>query len=161
MIIVVLFKCVGWSTPSCGTPWSTLYGGVSPLSGISKYSELHAYMPTPRPEYHIAEHKASWYTQSYADVISTNTIATIGFLCAFSNGNDSINVPVFLAEARHLRRVYIAVGPVPVYAIEHNFSISLPMHFRRAIGRYQSTQVGICRNTSVLPFLLYVDISHE
>lgn len=73
------------------------------------------------PNTHIAEHKASWYTQAYADVISTNTIATIGFLCAFSNGNDSINVPVFLAEARHLRRVYIAVGPVPVYAIEHNF----------------------------------------
>lgn len=77
-------------------------------------------MQTPRPEYLIAEHKASWYTQSYADVISTNTIATIGFFCAFSNANDSINVPVFLAEARHLRRLYIAVGPVPVYAIEHN-----------------------------------------
>lgn len=37
------------------------------------------------------------------------------------DGNYNINVTVSLGEATLLRRLYIAVGLVPVYAIEHNF----------------------------------------
>lgn len=87
-----------------------------------KYSELRVYMRSPRPEDLTVEHIASWYTLSYAHVISRNTtIATIGLLCAISKGKYNINVTVPLAEASHLRRLYTALGPVPVYAIEHNF----------------------------------------
>lgn len=87
-----------------------------------KYSELHAYMRPPRPEDLTVEYIASWYTLWYAHVISRNaTIATICLLCAISTDNYNINVTVSLAEATHLRRLYIAVGPVPLYAIEHNF----------------------------------------
>lgn len=98
-----------------------------------------------RSEDLIVEHIASWYTQSYADVISKNTmIAAIGLLYAVSKGNDNINATVCLPGARHVRRVKIAVGPVPAYTLEHIFfSISLPTQFRRAIGRCESMQVGI------------------
>lgn len=79
-------------------------------------------MRPPRLEDLTVEHIVSWYTLSHAHVISRNTtIATIGLLCAISKGNYNIHVTVSLAEATYLRRLYIAVGPVPVYAIEHNF----------------------------------------
>lgn len=87
-----------------------------------KYPELHAYMRPPSPEDLTVEYIASWYTLSYTHVISRNTtIATICLLWAISKDNYNINVTVSLAEATHLRRLYIAVGPVPVYAIKHNF----------------------------------------
>lgn len=86
------------------------------------YSELYAYMRPPSPEDLTVEYIASWYTLSYAHVTARNTtIATICLLCAISKHNYNINVTVSLADATHLRRLYIAVGPVPVYAIEHNF----------------------------------------
>lgn len=101
-------------------------------------------MRPPRPEYLIAEHIASGYTQSYAVMISRNTkIANIGFLYGISNGNDIINDTVYLAKARHLQRVYIAVRPAPVYANEQTFFISFPTQLRRAIEQYESVQAGI------------------
>lgn len=134
MAIIVKFKCVRLRKPPCGTPRITLYAVFYRCSLSLKYSELHAYLRPPRPKDLIAEHVASLYTQSYADVISRNTtIAIIGLLFALSIGNDINDVTVFLAEVRHLRRVYIAVGPVPVYAIEHNFFISYQTQLRREI----------------------------
>lgn len=96
MVIAVMFKRIGLSTPPCGTPRITLYDAMSLLSAICKRSQLHEYMRRRRPEDLNVEHIASWYTQSYANVISrSTTIADTGLLYAISNGNDNIPVLSF------------------------------------------------------------------